>query len=151
MRNSVLVVVVMAFAVAGGAQDRHPLAEHVSLIQLISSPEKYDGKRVNVVGYLSFDGVDGDGLYLHKEDCDNGIGANGFLVDRTKEMLREREKLYDNYVLIVGVFRRERLPYYDYSPGRITNIERCELWSEPGHPIAEKLKALRGHQPENKP
>lgn len=150
MRKFLQILVMMFPAVVGGANDQHQQPEHLSLIQLISNPEKYDGKRVSVVGFLYFGGVDGDGLYLHKEDCDNAIGSNGLMVDRTKQMFQERERLYDNYVLIVGVFRREEIPPLHFSPGRITGIERCELWSQPDHPISQRLKELRGQEPQKR-
>ena len=140
--------VFLSLATPTYGQQGQPL--RLSLVQLITNPERYDGKLVSVVGYLTF-GYEGDGLYLHKEDYENGINADGLAVDRTKQMLKDREKLYDNYVLIVGVFRRQELPAIYVSTGRITNIQRCELWSQPDHPRIERLKELETHEPNQKP
>lgn len=138
-----LCLVLLSFPAPSRCQQPEPL--RLSLVQLITNPERYDGKLVSVVGYLSF-GSEGDGLYLHKEDYDNGINADGLTVDRTKQMLKDREKLYDNYVLIVGMFRRQALPAIYVSTGRITDVKRCELWSQPDHPRVERLKLLQSQE-----
>jgi hypothetical protein len=138
----------LSFATPAHNQQVQPLRS--SLLQLIANPEKYDGRLVSIVGYLTF-GQEGDGLYLHKEDYENGIDADGLVVERTRQMLKDREKLYDNYVLIVGVFQRQELPAIYISTGRITDIQKCELWSRPEHPRTERLKQLETPQPNQKP
>jgi hypothetical protein len=134
-------------AAVGRGQQQQPI--RLSVMQLTTNPEKYDGKLVSAVGYLCF-GYEGDGLYLHKEDYENGIEANGINVDRTRQMLQDREKLYDNYVVIVGVFRRQQLSPAYISTGRITNVQKCQLWSQPDHPVAERLKGLRSQGPKER-
>jgi hypothetical protein len=141
-----LLAIVLSPALAHG-QQRQALA--VSLVQLIATPERYDGKLVSVVGFLPFGGVDGDWLYLHKEDYDNGI-HNAVAIDRTQQMLRDREKIYENYVVIIGVFRREEAPPAYVSTGRITSIQRCHFVSQPSHPLTERLKELHSHEPKQK-
>ncbi len=147
MRRFAAIIALMSVVAVAPARDQQQHPQRLSLVQLIANPEKYDGKLVSVVGFLSFGGVDGDGLYLHKVDYDNGIDANCLAVDRTKQMLREREKLYDNYVLIVGVFRRRELPPDYVSTGTITNIQECRLWSQPDHPFAQRVKEIQPHSP----
>jgi len=134
---------------SGLARGQQRQAVSVSLIQLIATPERFDGKLVSVIGFLPFGGVDGDSLYLHKEDYDNGV-HNAVEIDRTKEMVRDREKLYDNYVVIVGVFRREERPPIYVSTGRVTNIQRCGFVSQPDHPLVERLKKLHSQEPKDK-
>ena len=131
----------------GQQQQQQPL--RVSLVQLIATPERYDGKLVSVVGFLAF-GFEGDWLSLHKEDYDNGIGANAVRVDRTKQMLRDIEKLDRNYVLIIGVFRREETSFGFASIGHIVNTEKCELWSQPAHPRTERFREMQGQEPKQK-
>jgi hypothetical protein len=119
----------------------------VSIIQLIATPERYDGKLVTVVGYLSYGGPDGDGLSLSKDDYENGAG-NGLPVARTKEMWKDREKLYDMYVAVTGMFRAEKSPPTSVPrpAGQIIEIRRCSFMSDPNHPMAERLKGLPGVQ-----
>jgi hypothetical protein len=143
------ITALMIVSSSGPAHGQQRPAVSVSLIQLIATPERFDGKLVSVVGFLSFGGVEGDGLYLHKDDRDNGTG-NAVRIDRTKEMLRDRERLYDNYVVIVGVFRHEEKPAIYVSTGRITNIQRCAFISQPDHPMHERLKELQTHEPKDK-
>jgi len=54
-------------------------AEYVSIINLISSPEKYYGKRVNVSGYLSTE-FEGTAIYLSREDFENQIYKNSIFL-----------------------------------------------------------------------
>jgi hypothetical protein len=51
----------LTIAVTIGQSQTEPL--HVSLIQLIANPEKYDGKQVAVVGFLRLE-FEGNALYL---------------------------------------------------------------------------------------
>jgi len=39
----------------------------VSIIQLISKPEAYDGKRVSITGFVRFE-FEGNSIYLHEEE-----------------------------------------------------------------------------------
>jgi hypothetical protein len=87
--------------------------------------------------------VDGDFLYLHKEDFDNSIAENSLPIERTREMLRDREKIYNNYVQIVGVFHMEERPALYPQNGRIFSIQKCEFWSQPSHPFSERVKELQ--------
>jgi len=52
----------------------------VSLIKLIATPEKYNGKRIQVIGYLHLE-FEGNAIYLHKEDEEAGLSKNGFWVN----------------------------------------------------------------------
>ena len=146
-----LIAVAAAMAVVASAhlagQQQKPV--RVSLVQLIATPERYDGKQVSVVGFLVF-GFEGDWLCLHKEDYDNGIDANGVRIDRTKDMSRDLEKLHRNYVQIVGVFRQEASPFGFASQGHVVDVQKCELWSRPDHPRAQRNREMQGEQPEQK-
>jgi hypothetical protein len=147
IKHRILVASALAILFLPGlvrGQQQAPL--HVSLVQLIATPERYDGKLVSVVGFLAFS-FEGDWLSLHKEDHDNDIGANSLQVDRTKQMLRDIEKLDRNYVLIVGVFRREENSVGFKSHGHIVNTEKCELWSQPSHPRNVRIKEMETQEP----
>jgi len=58
-----------------GTSQNKPNDVLVSLIELISNPEKFDGKVVTVQGFLALDRRRHDllahYLYLHREDADN--------------------------------------------------------------------------------
>jgi len=142
IKVAAVVVTFTSFAMA--AQQQKGL--RVSIVQLVATPEKYDGNLVDVVGFLNF-GFEGDWLFLHKEDYDNGIDANAVRVERTKDMMRDIEKVHRNYVHIVGVFRQEASNSGFASEGHIVDVQKCELWSQPEHPRAQRLREMQGDQP----
>ncbi|VTR93908.1 Uncharacterized protein OS=Arenimonas oryziterrae DSM 21050 = YC6267 GN=N789_05560 PE=4 SV=1 [Gemmata massiliana] len=80
----------------------------LSLINLIASPERYDGKQVAVEGFLSLE-LDGTYLFLHREDWEYGLFQNACWVSiRYGELTLERAKqLHHQYVRLEATFRRE--------------------------------------------
>ena len=54
----------------------------VSMIELIANPEKFDGKRVFVNGFVHFE-FEGNGLYFHEEDYHNDLRQNGLTLSVT--------------------------------------------------------------------
>lgn len=50
-----------------------------SLVKLIANPEVYNGKTVQIIGYLNLE-FEGNAVYLHREDYENGLTGNGFWV-----------------------------------------------------------------------
>src|SRR5437870_2929981 len=75
------------------------MAEDVSMVQLIATPEKFDGRFVHVFGFLNLE-FEGDALYLHREDFVHGLDRNAVWVNQTEAMERARNKLNRHYVLI---------------------------------------------------
>ncbi|HYJ05111.1 MAG TPA: hypothetical protein VEX43_08255 [Chthoniobacterales bacterium] len=101
------------------------LAEDVSMVQLIATPEKFDGKFIRVSGFLNLE-FEGDSLYLHRDDLFQGLVRNGVWVDRTEAMERERKKLNKHYVMIEGIFSAQHHGHMGLFGGAITNITRVE-------------------------
>ena len=113
----------------------------VSLIQLLSTPEKFDGKIVTVTGFLAmsphpeFFGQQPI-LYVHQVDAENVLVANSVLVVASEQMRRDREKLDGMYVTLTGLFRAIRADSQDsYASGTIANVRACTPWSDPKHPV----------------
>lgn len=75
---SALLPLALLVAVAARAQEsgKPEPAQDVSIVQLIVNPEKYDGTRVVVRGFLVLE-FEGSALYLHAEDFEHGIYRNG--------------------------------------------------------------------------
>lgn len=46
--------------------------QDVSVIQLISTPELFNGKDVRVIGFLHLE-FEGDAVYVHRDDFDHAI------------------------------------------------------------------------------
>ena len=111
------------------------------MLQLITTPEKFDRKLVSVIGFLTVE-REGDKLFAHQEDALHSILENAVLVEGTKEMFRDRESLDMKYVKILGTFRssdRKRNPFYS---GSIIGVRSCEFWSDPAHPSQQKIREL---------
>src|SRR5262245_35258263 len=47
----------------------------VSFLQLLGSPSTFEGKRVRLIGFAHVE-FEGQGLYFHREDFDNGLTKN---------------------------------------------------------------------------
>ena len=119
-------------------------AEDVSLIQLIATPERFNGKHVNVTGFLHL-GYEAASLYLSKEDYDHVILDNTLYIDVTDEIAKDKDKLNLKYVRLQGTFRAKRpgrtIPE---SRGTITKITYFKLWSDPAAPLEQQLHKRSG-------
>jgi len=74
----------------------------VSIIQLISNPEKFDGKYVRLIGFVRLE-FEGDAIYLHEDDYKYGLTRNGLWLDVSEDYYRkDRQKFDQKYVLVEG-------------------------------------------------
>ena len=131
-------------AVAAAREEPVP----VSVIQLIATPEKFDGKLVSVTGYLVIGQELQTFLFLHREDAEHALDSNVVRVIPSQEMIRHKEELNDMYVSIVGVFRTTRT-VGGWLATEIDDIDSCTVWSDPARPITHKHDNL--HPPGPKP
>jgi hypothetical protein len=99
----------------------------VTLIRLIASPEKFDGKLIRVIGFLRLE-FEGDVLYLHREDYENAILGDGIWVDVTPVITKQSAVLNMNYVLLEGVFSASERGHMGMWSGTIKQIRRAQLW-----------------------
>lgn len=113
----------------------------VSMIQLIATPERFDGKLVSVVGFLRLS-QEANLLYFDKSSYDNVMLENTLWLDPTEEMERDREHLEMKYVRIEGIFRLGNKMRNNVSAGGITDIKSCEFYSDPAHPLEDRIKAM---------
>ena len=56
----------------------------VSMIQLIARPIDFDGEYVRVIGFYRHE-FEGNALYLHREDYEQGLTSNGVWMNGTQE------------------------------------------------------------------
>lgn len=103
----------------------------LSLVNLIATPEKYDGKTVRVFGYLRLD-FEGRAIYLHKEDHFNSLYKNGLWVNFRKGALKDEEMraLNGHHVMLEGTFDSTRNGHMDLWSGTIFNIGRAQKWGD---------------------
>jgi hypothetical protein len=98
----------------------------VSIIQLIATPQSYDGKSVIVAGFMRLE-VEGDALYLHEEDFKYGLTINSVWLTVTDAILDQREKYTDKYVEIEGTFNARNTGHFGMFSGSIENIKRLDI------------------------
>jgi len=95
---------------------------YVSIIQLISNPENFDGKVISVTGYLKLK-FEGTALYFHKEDYLNRIYKNSIWLNISKDDLYKLKKeCSDKYVSIIGTFKAKQNGHFGIFSGTISEI-----------------------------
>jgi hypothetical protein len=103
-----------------------PLAD-VSLVQLISTPERFDGRHVRVIGFVHLE-FEGNAAYLHREDFDSGLLKNAVWVDFRRGTLSSSHPINDRYVLLEGVFDARHFGHLGLFAGTLSDITRAEPW-----------------------
>jgi hypothetical protein len=139
MTKCLLAVLMLPTLLVQFAQPQPPAA--VSIVQLISQPEKYDGKTVVVFGFLGLE-REHPAIYFHREDLVNALITNALWVDVSEDMGQHKADINLKYVRIVGVFRAEEKGQYKVfgMGGGLTGITNCKVWSDPAHTITEQRK-----------
>lgn len=123
MRLPVLLMV--GAILAAGPLMAKEAVQDVSIIQLVASPEKYEGKAIRVFGFLRLE-FEGNGLYLHREDYEKALYKNGLWVQLP--MTGENQKCNLKYVLIEGTFDSKDQGHLGLWSGAIKDVKRLELW-----------------------
>jgi len=98
----------------------------VSIVQLIANPEKYDGKVVQVTGFLRLE-FEGNAIYLHEDDYRHGITKNGLMVVRNLKVDEKADKFDLHYVVLEGTFDAGNHGNMGLNSGTITNITFAAL------------------------
>lgn len=97
----------------------------VSMINLIATPEKYEGKSIRVVGYAV---IEKDKcIFLSEEDARKKITKNAVWIDIGKLQVQYR-LLNRKYVLVEGIFNYKNKGDMSMLSGTIKNISRLEEW-----------------------
>src|SRR5437762_12401570 len=105
VKHPILSMILLSLAVASEAQvstKAEPL--YVSLLQLISTPEKFDGKLVSVIGYLRFE-LAGNLPFVYRAGEEYGILSNSIRTSLDGRCGKDLELSASNYVNRPGSFR----------------------------------------------
>ncbi|HEY1396392.1 hypothetical protein [Roseateles sp.] len=100
-------------------------AREVSLINLIATPTAFHAKPVVILGFLHSE-REGDAVYLHRDDWEQGIAKNGLWIDVDSIPVERLKELNNRYVLVEGTFdmvNQGHLGSWSGSIHRITRIE----------------------------
>lgn len=100
----------------------------VSMIRLIANPEKFEGKKVLIVGYVVV-GFESNAIYLSKEDFENGLVPNSLALPYDEIV---KEKFSNKYCIIEGEYDSEFTGHLGANvSGGIKNISRFEVYHPP--------------------
>ena len=117
---ALLLCAAVAFGISAKAGD---MPQDVSIIQLIATPEKFDGKFVSLIGFLCI-AFEGDSIYLHREDLEKGIPRNGLWVDTETLQRLVSERMKPSPMFATGIATpappRIKLDAVQYAPFRVT-------------------------------
>lgn len=103
-------------------------AKDVTMLQLITAPEKYDGEFVRVIGVSSYD-FEKSCITLSKEDSKYSIGNSIWIEFDEKLASSEEFELYNGeYVILEGFFDMDDCGHLGQYCGSIKSINRYELW-----------------------
>jgi hypothetical protein len=102
--------------------------DNVSIVQLIVNPERYDGKRIQLIGFLRIE-FEGTALYLHREDYERGIEKNALWINIPTGMSKaQSDAVNGQYVICLGTFDAAHHGHMDLFSGEIKNVDRLQLW-----------------------
>lgn len=94
------------------------MAQAVSVVQLIATPEKYNGKLVLVGGFLRLE-FEGNAIYLHEDDYRHGFYRNALWVNLDGKTAENTDKLNLHYAFVEGTFDASRHGHMGLFPSTI--------------------------------
>lgn len=120
-----------------------PLAD-VSLIQMLATPERFDGRHVRVVGFVHIE-FEGNAVYLHREDFEAGLLRNAIWVDFRPGALSAARPINDRYVLLEGIFDAQHHGHMGMFGGALRDISSADPW--PSRADIKHFKVLQRRVP----
>ena len=101
--------------------------QFISLITLIQNPEKYQGKRIRLIGLCTLD-FEGKAMWISREDLDKAVTKNAIWLD--VKLDDQSKKLNGKFLLIEGTFDAKRKGHLGMYSGMVEHITRLELWEK---------------------
>lgn len=135
---SSLTLCLLALSLAVLGCKERPVSEEIepiSLIQLISQPEEYDGMHIAAVGVLRLD-FEGTALYYSSEDARLGIPMNAIWLSIEPPDIKKYQNLKQEYVIVHGFFDADRKGHMGLHRGSIVKIE--SIWPLPKRSEADQ-------------
>jgi hypothetical protein len=112
-----------------------------NMFQLLANPERFDGKTVRVIGYLTM-GHEADFLYPYESDATNLIVSNRIGIVVPQQLRSFPNCRGGKYVRVVATFKK--LDEDQSGIGAFTDVRACDLWSDPAAPLSETLHSIPG-------
>jgi hypothetical protein len=130
----------MLFAASAGVSIGAPKKRtepiNVGMIALLASPEKYNGKIVETVGFLNIGLMrESDNLWLHEEDGQFSLCKNSFALDLSDDQRKKFLPINHSYVMITGTLHSDGPEGPKMNSGIIVHVTQVDGWS-PYHPLS---------------
>jgi hypothetical protein len=112
-----------------------PWPPTVSIIQLIANPERYDGQRVQVVGFVRLE-FEGTAIYLHHTDYQYGVTTSGLWLQfdaAWRDRLCATSDASNRYAYVQGVFHADNHGHIGLFSGSLSDLTRLD----PSSPVLE--------------
>jgi hypothetical protein len=97
----------------------------VSIINLISRPSDYHGKKVSVIGFAVVQ-FEGNGLFLSDTDFRVGITKNALWLEIP--LTPENRSLSEKFVLVDAVFDATRFGHMGMYSATLADVTRLLVW-----------------------
>ena len=94
----------------------------VSIVELLARPEKYEGRAVRVIGFYRNE-FEHSAIYLHREDAERSILANGFWV-----LGSGLSSLGNRYIAIEGIFTASSGGHLSRLPATVCGVVKATPW-----------------------
>ena len=99
----------------------------VSLMSVIGNPDAYHGKRIYVQGFAYIE-FESHAIYLHSEDVKYGLKKNGIWLSFDPETLNKVKPYSQQYIVVDGIFNKDKLGHMSLNSGTIEKISSINLW-----------------------
>jgi hypothetical protein len=100
-------------------------SNNISMINLIASPEKYNGKKIKIIGFVNAE-FGKNGVYLSKDDYENSIYKNGILISQPESVRKNilDKNLDKRYMYIEGTFKMNEADYNGPWSGKLERVTK---------------------------
>ena len=106
-------------------QTSTPPQYHPSLIRVIANPNEFDGKRIRVIGFLGYNGLDKSiGVYISEIDGRNFVIPNSVSI---RQPLSQQDHFMNNYIIFNCVYHSDA-PEWGNN-GYLDQVTDIQLWN----------------------
>lgn len=111
----------------------------VSMIELIANPDKFDGQRVIVSGFVRSE-FEGNGLYFHEEDYRHGLRENAVGLSLAPKDVIQAKDWNLKYCTVIGTYHAVPAGYFSLWSGSLSQVKFAfsPIPAGPHQPTPEK-------------
>jgi hypothetical protein len=95
------------------------------MVQLLATPERFDGKRIAVAGWCNLE-FEGNALYFHEVDFRYGLVTNAIWLEVPHPLPEKHRAAHGNYAGVVGTYHSGRGGHFGRYAGSIGDIDYLE-------------------------